>query len=328
MSDSEGQVPSDPSGSEDEIPLDLRRVVLPVVATGTDFSLKPVGTAFIIHAHGKHALAFSAAHCLQYIARLDSPRERHHETTPHEFRIQIQDIDLSNVKGRVLYPDHGGKMHVLNLANAYVMKPFDIAVCRLDVPDALSSRICFDKRIVINSGPPKIGTKIVAIGYSNIEILEHEVIGPQAHAKINLKLNRRFGQISNVFPITGPRNEPYPCFQCTTPFDDGMSGGPIIDVSEEQPVAIGIISYDMSFDVSWAGSGECAVATMLWPAMGTKMKWEFLNDKPEPCLVDFEELGLIEDRGKAHKHVRITPGASSNELRIHWNDNGADQHST
>jgi len=315
----EGHTPAEPSGAQEEILLDLRRLVLPIVTTGTDLTIEPVGTAFIIYANEKVALALSAAHCFHHIAKLNSPHEKHHETILSEFRPRLSDIDLHDFKGRVLYPDLNGQVHVLNLAMAYALEPGDIAVCRLEIPDSLPSHVRFNKRITIDSSPPKVGTRIAAIGYSGMEIAEHEIKEKQAHAKVNLKLTRRQGHINNVFPITGPRNQPYPCFQCTTPFDHGMSGGPIIDVSEERPVAIGIISSDLSFDVLGAGSGECALASILWPAMCTKMKREILIDTPEPYLIDFEKVGLIEDRGQANKHVQFTQNSNSGELIMQWN---------
>jgi len=129
----------------------------------------------------------------------------------------------------------------------------------------------------------------------------------ETRVKISLRVNRRHGRILEVFESGGPRNEPYPCFTSSIPFDHGMSGGPILDVSDGRPCAIGVISYDLSLDPSGAGCGECAVSSILWPAMATKMKWEQLDDIAPPSLIDFERISLLEDRGQAHQHIKFMP---------------------
>src|SRR6185503_8944515 len=144
-------------------------------------------------------------------------------------------------------PDAAGNFHALYLAKAYAIEPSDIAVCRLEVPPKLETTVKFEKRLMIDSSPPKVDTNVVAVGYADMKIMDQEVIGDdEARGKINLKLNRRPGRVLEVFQTGGPRNEPYPCFTSSIPFDHGMSGGPIMDMSDERACAIGVISKDLS----------------------------------------------------------------------------------
>jgi hypothetical protein len=307
----------------EEIAIDLRRVVLPIVAINSDWHAEPIGTAFVVSAAGKYALAFTAAHCLHYIARLDAPYARSHETTLPDFRPVLSDIDLNDFKGRVLYPDATGNFHALYLAKAYSIQPSDLAICRLEVPPILETTVKFEKRLIIDSSPPKPHTNVVAVGYAGMTIVDQEVLGDgEARGKISLKLNRKPGRVVEVFETRGPRNEPYPCFTSSIPFDSGMSGGPVLDLSDGRACAIGVISYDLSLDGSDAGCGECAVSSILWPAMATKMKWEKFkdNDITAPSLTDFERLGLVEDRGKAHQHIKFMPSDidSSSIPPMYW----------
>jgi hypothetical protein len=186
----------------------------------------------------------------------------------------------------------------------------------------LEATVKFEKRLMIDSSPPKAHTSVVALGYADMKITDQEIIGDdEVRGKISLRVIRRPGRILEVFQSVGPRNERYSCFTSSIPFDHGMSGGPIIDVSDERACAIGVISYDLSLDPSGKGCGECAVSSILWPAMGTRMKWEKLDNIISPFLIDFERAGLIQDRGKAHEHIRlVTDERDSSVSDMYWVD--------
>jgi hypothetical protein len=315
----------------EDIPIDLRRVVLPIVAINSKWRVEAIGTAFVVLAFGKYAIALTAAHCLQHIARLDAPYPRSYNSVPPWLpRPVVTDIDLEDYKGRVLYPDATGNYQALYLAKAYAIQPSDIAVCRLEVPHKLETTVKFEKRLIIDSSPPKAHTNVIAVGYADMTFPDPdmEVLGDDAaHGKISLKLNRRPGRVLEVYETRGPRNESYPCFTSSIPFDSGMSGGPVLDMSDGRACAIGVISYDLSLGASNAGCGECAVSSILWPAMATKMKGEELDDITAPSLIDFERVGLVEDRGKAHQHIKFMPCEQDSSLipPMYWSDDKATQ---
>jgi hypothetical protein len=99
-----------------------------------------------------------------------------------------------------------------------------------------------------------------------------------------------------------------------------MSGGPIIANSGDDTVAIGIITSDFSFDPSHGGSGENAIASILWPSMGIPLKMEYLDGQAEPTLLDFQKRNLIIDKGKACEHIQLTHNLVSREPSMAWLD--------
>jgi hypothetical protein len=134
-------------------------------------------------------------------------------------------------------------------------------------------------------------------------------------------LTRRIVLITDVFPERGPLNQPAPCFQCNVPFDNGTSGGPIIDLSYDKQIsAIGIISSDSSHDPMSpeTGSGLSAIASILWPALISKLKSETLNGMETPTLLDFVKSGLLIDRSDPEKHLTFTPIDPPGDGMVTW----------
>lgn len=303
---------------QDQEHLQLKRVVVPIVATSKTLdSLDPIGTAFIIYGAGKQAIAITAAHNIHQIARIDGHSERCHPTTPLEFRLREIEINFTNTEMRVLYPDENGQIYQPRLMNAYVIEDNDIAVCTLNIGSDAPNDLVFDKQFVFDSRPPKKGTAIMAIGYKEMSVTSPRVEGQMAIVKYTETLVRRPGSIVEVYPNQGPRNHQMPCFQCTTPFDNGMSGGPIVEVTDGKTVAIGVICSDMSFEFPHKGSGESALATILWPAMGVKLKHEKITPHVDgPTLLDFQRHRLIKDLGNSLDHIRI----SQDGMFISWID--------
>lgn len=306
----------------DPVHLAHKRVILPIVVTCTDGHYEPIGTAFVILAAGKDAIALSAAHNFHYIAReVDGGYDTCDPTTPPEFRPRKQDIKFRSTEARVIYPDIRGEMHLPYISRAYVDMPSDIAVCILKIPDNLPVDLVFDQWLGLNSAPPIVGTRVAAVGYSGMKVLSNRMEGTERKVTHTENLTRRIGLITEVFPERGPLNQPAPCFQCNIPFDSGMSGGPIIDLSHEEEIsAIGVISSDSSHDPlsPSTGSGLSAIASTLWPALTTKMKSETLSGMESPTLLDFVKLGLLLDRSEPEKHLTFTPIDPSGDAMVSW----------
>jgi hypothetical protein len=292
---------------QDQEHLQLKRVIVPIVATSRDLQcFNPIGTGFIIHGRGKQAIALTAAHNIREIARIERPYDVCHPTTLPEFRLRETKVDFRNTQMRIVYPDQDGNIHLPRISNAYVLEDTDMAVCTIFIGSDTPSDVIFDQRLVIDSRPPKKGAAIVAMGYKGMSVLSHEREGETALVKFTETLVRRHGYILDVFPMKGPRQHKMACFQCNTPFDNGMSGGPVLEVRDGTAVAIGVIFSDMSFEAPHKGSGESALATILWPAMGVTLSEEKLDHTDKPTLLDFQKHGLIQDEGDSLKHIRFS----------------------
>jgi len=115
-------MPEQSSNGSQEI-IAAQRTIVPIVATFAYPNLVPIGTAFIIYTERKKAIALTAAHNFEAIARLDRPYDIYHPTMPQEFRPVVRSIDFRNTMPRVLYPDQRGGMFTPRITHAYVLLP-------------------------------------------------------------------------------------------------------------------------------------------------------------------------------------------------------------
>jgi hypothetical protein len=299
----------------DPVHLQIRRVIVPIVAMGLDLSFAPIGTAFIIGAFGKWALALTAGHNIQEIFRLERPYDTYHPTTLPEFRVRVREVKFETIKMGVVCYDRHGKPHFASVERAYTLDEADIGVCVLHIEDERED-VLFEKKIAIDTRLPKKGTPIAVLGYSKLEVPDHVIEDQKARVVYSETLTRRNGEVLDVFPEVGPRNQQMPCFQCSTPFDSGMSGGPVIDLSQEPGIAIGVISSDCSLGELEKGDGLQAIACGLWLSMAIRMKHETLGDIQAPTLLDFQKQNLIEDRGRADEYITLNQDGTLDKMVI------------
>jgi hypothetical protein len=307
------------------VKLQLQKVILPIIATANDGGFHPIGTGFIICAIGREAIMLSAAHNFTEITRIDRPYDWSHPTTPNEFRLPRQDnVVLRWTRMQALYRDSEGKGHFALIRNVYINNPCDVAVCTLQFEDQVPPIVHFDSKIAIDTAPTKKGRSIIAAGYSEMQVLHHNV-DYDANTAVTVyhqKLEWRHGQITSVYPSCGPRNQPWPCFQCDTPFDSGMSGGPIIDKTHgDLIVACGVVCSDSTSEASrmQAGSGRDAIASMLWPSMGIAIKEAMLGGVVgEVKLLDLQQRNFVDDKGNASEHISFVPGTRINDCQMIW----------
>lgn len=308
--------------TDDDLPgpqgiIAAQRNIVPIVATFKYPDLEPIGTAFIIYTEGKKAIALTAAHNFEAIARLDRPYEICHPTMPAEFRPILRSIDFANATPRVLFPDHNGRICLPRIVRGYVLLPADIAVLTLFIQDTLPADLVFTEKIDIDSSPPRVGLPIRMAGYCNMSANPHQdEIG--LGTRLTTRFDPREGKIIEVFRSVGPRNKPWPCFRCDTPIDSGMSGGPILDTSGTHDVAVGVASSDSSLEPSFAASGADAFASILWPAMTIKLEQENLAGINGPTLMDLARHGLITDRGMAHEHIQLSAETTPEKILMRW----------
>jgi Trypsin-like peptidase domain len=312
-------MPRQPSNKTSQELIAAQRTIVPIVATFAYPEFEAIGTAFIIYTEGKKAIALTAAHNFEAIARLDRPYETYHPTMPQEFRPVVRSINFRDATPRVLYPGlDDGRMYTVRITGAYVLIPADIAVVTLSIPNTLPDDFVFSERLSIDSSPPRAGTPIRLAGYWNMSVNPHQdEIG--TGARFTGRFDPRDGEIIEVFRTLGPRNKPWPCFQCNTPIDSGMSGSPLLDISgSHDVVAVGIASSDSSLDPSFAASGADAFAAIIWPAMTIRLEQENLGGMNGPTLMELARQGLIADRGKAHEHIQVHPDTTSERVLMRW----------
>lgn len=303
-----------------EVAREVQRVILPIIATGTrDGSFMPVGTAFVIRGLGRQALLLSAAHNFTHIAgKIDRPFDTHHPSALPEFRARYNEIKLKETKIQILFRERDGKAYFAQIMHTYSNTPGDIAACIAHFEDDVPPNVLFDKQLAIDTTRPTTGTPIIAAGYAS-GLMHHDVDYERniATATYNHKLEWRHGNIQEVFPAGTP-GRTWPSFRCNTPFDAGMSGGPVINKTYgNEIVACGVICSDWSEDAStmMQGSG-LSLASMLWTAMGIQVKAASLDNIDGPRLLDLQRQGHIDDRGKASDHIHLIPGNGEDDFRM------------
>lgn len=262
----------------------------------------------------------TAAHNLKEIERVDQPYELSHPSTPNEFRFTPQGNNaLRRTDMKVLYPTGDGNEVLVPIPVAYVW-PNDTAVCVVQFQDHTDQSIVFESSIVIDTTPPSIGTPILAVGYSQMEV---EATTQSGSTRLSYKrqLTWRPGRITRVFESRGPRGQDWPCFQADTPFDSGMSGGPILKKVGDLFVACGVISSDLTTEGSNldAGSGSAAIASMLWPTMGVTIEEASIEGLRRPAtLLELQHRNFIRDLGNASTHVEIVASGDSSAFQMRY----------
>jgi hypothetical protein len=303
----------------------LRKVVLPILATSAGRQIELIGTGFVVGAYGRSALMMSAVHNFDAIRRMDRPRERSHPSSP--FAVDEIDFTLSRTQIWACYDDGSGAMHFPAVQKAWWMRPLDIAVCALVMPDMVPNGVKFKDRLAVCSTPAVSGTHIETIGYpigqgrSSLEIVSAgEADFPyRAHGSMHLELRK--GTVLEAFPQVGQGRKEWPCFRVSTPIDSGMSGGPVVAVIDGVPCACGVSVWDRSISVedNSRGSGEEALAAMLWPAMLTPIEAALRgNQANAECLLDFVRLGLVDDRGKPSEHLQTVRNDDGTATILWW----------
>lgn len=296
----------------------VQRAILPIVATGVRYDhFTPIGTGFVVATLGRRAVMLSAAHNFQTIRKIDMPYEISASNTLPEFRVEIEPYQMKETKMQALFFGQDNHFHCATIMTVDGNKPADVVACLISLEDDIPSEVLFDTKLAIDTTPVEAGQPIVAAGYSNMQAEE------QGNSMVIYKqeLAWREGKVTEVFRNKGPRNQPYPCFQCDIPFDAGMSGGPILNNSPGVVAsARGVISSDMSENgVSMKeGSGASSIACMLWPAMGIKLTYAGLDGQAGVTLLELERRGWIDDKGRASEHVSFVQPAGVAHPTLIW----------
>ena len=299
---------------------DLQRVLLPIMVTGEGGLLRPIGTGFVIGAFGRQALMMSAAHNFDEIRALDRPWQRHHPTSL--FYVEEMDAVLRTTHMWASYRADQRRAFLARIEKVWISNPLDIALASIVLSDDVPQDVQFGVRLGIDTRPPAVGERIAALGYSGMQAdeLGSSTDYPYSY-RVAQKLESREGRIAEVFATASPTGQPWPSFRCDVPFDSGMSGGPVVRLSGEEPLVCGLIHADESIDGDdmGRGSGRNAVAAMLWPSVITPVDVEMDGTEERlSSLLDLIRKGLVDDRGAAHDHVQIVRNVDGQTTGVGW----------
>lgn len=306
----------------------LKSGILPLFAVASDARWHPVGTAFVIAVpEPKTALLLTAAHNLRFVQKIDAPHNLHHSTIAPEFRPVPQSrADLSHTTVYVFVKSNG-KFALAEMTRSWFKEAFDVALMLVKIRP--NDDVTFKYQIALDSTPIKEGTSIMAAGYPLMNAnftAEPSYETKDFRVGVELQLQTRGGKVIKVCPQGDGINR-WPGFLVGCPFDSGMSGGPVIEFSGSIPLVRGIVSSDISekTENNAQGSGSRAFASMLWPAMMIKTQIALANENgdliaPENSqLLDLVRWGLVDDHGKAHKHVKVSQTTTGFAYSWNWN---------
>ena len=298
----------------------LQKMVLPVVAIGGDGRWHNCGTGFIVSASNRSALLLSAAHVFDIPVQLSQPIPRHHLSSP--FAVALKQIDLRQTQLRAVCRTSDNTPHLAVIDKVSMINPLDIAACSIHLPPSATPDTIFPSRFLIDTKPLSNGEQVLAVGYHSMSVQQDTLEGVGSDAGLfSFTLKTRHGVVTEVFPSIGPHNEPVSCFQVNIAFDSGMSGGPVIKKSSlPELVVCGIIGKDFSDSgAAQRGSGIQALAWALWQAMALTVELEDVSGSSETTsLLELVKRHLIDDRGDAASHIRITPEPHSDSVSITW----------
>ena len=205
-----------------------------------------IGTAFIVAAAGRDAVACTAAHNFEAVRRAQAPPRAHHPSALSEFLPSAVALNIDRTKIRAVSSDHG-RFEMATLSWAIWDPDTDIAFFGLrpqheeDV-DYFQSSFLFDDEL------PKVGDEVAALGYAGMEIRDNASDGASRHFTVARQPLLRVGRVTSVC-MDGHILCRGPCFETTVPFFPGMSGGPVMRMAREGPMKpFGIISSDPASD--------------------------------------------------------------------------------
>jgi hypothetical protein len=288
--------------------INLERVVVPLFAVDGEARWHPVGTGFIIGGLGSgNALLMTAAHNLVYLQNLERQSYQQESNIPGPF--QRKPGSITNFKETKLYACvlSGTVNHLVEVQRSWLNKDMDICVSVINLPENMKnekSKFC----LAMNTNPVRIGDSLSAIGYPflSAKFVEEPDYEKQIFkVRVGFKPEIRNGTVLEVLN-QGVGIHKGPGFILSTPFDSGMSGGPIIEFVDGIPIVRGVISSDMSTDENRmnSGTGIRAFARMIWTSLMIDSQMTIVLEPENRTieidnLIDFIKHGIITDKGES-----------------------------
>jgi len=289
----------------------IQQGILPVIATGTDGSFRPIGSCWIFATAGRDAFAFSATHVFEEVVRSEGRHDRATASMPNIFRSQKpRAVSLASTRLKAIYRHSIDQAFLVDISRVYRDGLTDVAVCHLTFPPEAPSDCVFERKLAIHAGPVPQNTEVAAVGYAGMEQTRVHVDqkGGWAWAKHYHQLTFEHGRCISYYHERGPRGPLVPCFEINVLTQHGMSGGPILfKAYGDEIVGCGVISRGTAF-----GGDERTMAAALWPAYSFSI--EDLRDEDDQILtlVDLARLGWIDDKSNGPAHFRLIKAPDEN----------------
>lgn len=211
----------------------LERGILSLLAFSPDRSPQLIGTAFIIEAQGKSAVAMTAAHNLEAIRKVQNPYDYHHASALPEFLGSKQLISLKCEDVRAIYRV-GDRVECCPITWALSDLKGDLAALGIKVQDE-DNYLPLNESFLLDNPIPKIGDEVCLLGYADMNITD-EVQDSKGFEsfKMSQRLILRRGKITRIYDDKHTlRNRS--CIQTSIPVFGGVSGSPLFMMGESGP---------------------------------------------------------------------------------------------
>jgi hypothetical protein len=284
----------------------LKSVVLPIVLIGPDGTAAPIGIGSIVGSlPDRQLLILTARHNIDEIKKVDQPYgARAHPSMPDFFRPPLpKDHYVKNTDCYLLFPFQKATQQYSAIRSAVYKPEFDIALASCILPDGLEPPV----PLAIDTNPPHVGMQGLAVGYVdlNSRTVQLDENARAGHWEFEGQFRARDCEVIETKPRGSSRCH-WPYFQINIPIYSGMSGGPIINLLDnEHPAICGLLTSDLSEnqDRMTEASGARAIAAALWISVSLSM-WN--GTKEEWTLLDLIKKEIVKDFGTAHFELRAT----------------------
>ncbi len=312
----------------------LRQLVIPLFAITKGAVWHALGTAFVVSASGRHALLVTAGHNIEYFRTLVFGPRREHPSLPHFlWAIPPSKVELDGAEIVALVRKRG-RTELATLNATSQVLGLDLALLSVSLPE--ESDCGFERAFALDSTPTMpIGLPLIACGYSGLTARSEqnwESSDFTAEANEGSLVMRKGKVLTNV--QVGGTNR-FTGIYVSASFDSGMSGGPLVELRNEEPFVRAVISSDLSIDRAnhAAGSGVRAFASAIWMlaglrAYGCKLEHKDQTQESNPFVRDLIAANKIRDVGAAHKYVQVIEEVDGSESRLRelrWIDPGVAQ---
>ncbi len=262
---------------------EIRDVVVPIYELrGPDW--KGLGSASIVASFGTTAIFATARHVIEAIVdELEGPRRAYPK--------------LSRV---VAIVGSAEKTFVAEVQQLQISEFSDVGFGLLVAPEGRTFGPC----LALDPSPVLPGTLLHTLGYSDLP-LSHRQDWENQEFSVRLEFHLQSRECRSIDRhLGGIRHLKWPVFQVDTFFDSGMSGGPIVELRENEPVVRGVICSDITTrgDLRAGGGGE-AMASELWPILMMPFRFNLTfsgedgTDLEIRTMLDLLRERFIVDRG-------------------------------
>lgn len=186
--------------------------VMPVVAIRGD-EIRPLGTCFAITNNG---LVLTAKHVVEEAIKFNE----FEKDTGKKWWVGV--LYISDQQPET---DNNTIIGGIFTVNKVFQNSSDVAAMHVNIPiDTTTNKTVFMPLHILSPGIPKEGGLCVGIGYHKMDCSKISNINHISQSYAASK-----GKIEEIYlPKRDSHAHNFPCLQCSTRFDGGMSGGPVI----------------------------------------------------------------------------------------------------